>query len=357
MTKCQHRICTRMQLSLPATTSNLSTEPLVGLDEINWAQITDAHGTAEDLPKHLKQLQSSDPEEYISAGDNLFSDICSHGTRYEASAKTVPFLYALISTSKTMAREALLNLLVYLAVGQPSLYVPTGIDLEKWKDRIDEIQTAEYAHAKTQEVAQWVLQATCETERRARRNSANITSSVQSQIQEELYGYETYCAVEIRVSELIKCLGDSSVNLRIAAAYALAFFPRQADITTGSILGLLAEDSESPVRGTAALAVAILHAPLANDSARSHILQRLQHCYKMFCSRYERDAVTLWSCAAALVIAGSREKCYIEEVRQAVTSSEYVTALETSIGHGVDFPFASDGLKALAEKTLAMCSH
>lgn len=63
-----------------------------GLDEIDWASLNHAYGSADDVPDMIRQLASSDPGERDDALHAAFSNIFHQGTRYEATPKAIPFL-------------------------------------------------------------------------------------------------------------------------------------------------------------------------------------------------------------------------------------------------------------------------
>lgn len=69
-------------------------DPFAGLDfeAVDWAGLTHAYGSAEDVPVLVRSLVSPDLEERSEALDGLFGSICHQGTVYPASAPAVPFL-------------------------------------------------------------------------------------------------------------------------------------------------------------------------------------------------------------------------------------------------------------------------
>lgn len=66
-------------------------------DQTNWAALTHAYGSAEDVPGHLAALESDDAEQRRVALDALWSSLCHQGTVYEASRAAVPALASLMS--------------------------------------------------------------------------------------------------------------------------------------------------------------------------------------------------------------------------------------------------------------------
>ncbi|KPM42219.1 hypothetical protein AK830_g4361 [Neonectria ditissima] len=295
--------------------STPSPDPLAGLDSIDWSQLTHAYGSAEDVPILLRQLQSTNPDEYTTAGDELLSTICHQGTRYSASVEAVPFLYSLLDHEATKSRGFLLHLITALAVGHPSWSVPHGIDVVKWQKRIAEIQAPVHRGP-------------------------------------ELDEFKAYEAVERGLDSVIQCLEDEPANIRAIAAHTLAFFPRQSEESTVALLDLYNRETNCAVRGTVVLAVAIMFAPLGPDSKKSEMIQQLRDYYEAARGVDGSDDLTRWSCATALVILGSAQKELVEETRRVVTDEAYLASLDESIGTDMDFPFATFSLRSLAESVL-----
>jgi hypothetical protein len=92
---------------------------LDGLDSIPWKDLTDAYGSAEDVPDLLRALQTASPELRGEQSPlwHLFGNIWHQGTVYEASAYAVPFLIELAESPSTPDRVGILQLLAELARG------------------------------------------------------------------------------------------------------------------------------------------------------------------------------------------------------------------------------------------------
>ncbi|MFD0265101.1 hypothetical protein ACFVGY_00685 [Streptomyces sp. NPDC127106] len=65
---------------------------LDGIDDIDWAALEHAYGTADDVPELLRAAGSADPRVRDGALDELFSSLCHQGSVYSATAAAVPFL-------------------------------------------------------------------------------------------------------------------------------------------------------------------------------------------------------------------------------------------------------------------------
>jgi hypothetical protein len=96
------------------------------LDSIDWASLTHAYGSAEDVPGLIGDPRSSDAEVRKAAMDELYSNIYHQGTRYEARAYAVPFLLELMADPTTPARHEIIQLLSCLATGYTPYYVTAG---------------------------------------------------------------------------------------------------------------------------------------------------------------------------------------------------------------------------------------
>jgi hypothetical protein len=100
---------------------------LEGLAEVPRARLPHAYGPAHDVPGLLRDLPASDPAVDEQALTDQFASITHQGTRYLATAPTVPFLAKLATAPDTPNRHHLL-LLAYAAVGDDWPSLPDGID-------------------------------------------------------------------------------------------------------------------------------------------------------------------------------------------------------------------------------------
>lgn len=287
------------------------TDPLAGLDSINWSQLTHAYGPADDVPLLLRQLQSTDPEIHLTALDECWSSIYHQGTRYSASAKAVPFLYSLLDHEATKNRSNLLYLIVAIAIGHPDWSVPNGLRVAEWEKRITDMKEEDRKFA--------------------------------------IHEFKSYEAVERGISSVIQCLNEESAAMRATAAHALAFFPRQLETTVPALLELLSRESCKAVRGTAVLALAILFVSLEDNSKRSSITQQIRDYQDPCCGI---EDIYSWSCALALVILGVARKDLVEKVARVLIDWKYLSELNASIGPDDSFPFDMLDLRHLARKVL-----
>lgn len=67
-----------------------------GLDQVDWKNLSHAHGEASGVPELLDRLCSADPIVRSEACGELFETVWHQGTIYPASAEILPFLFQII---------------------------------------------------------------------------------------------------------------------------------------------------------------------------------------------------------------------------------------------------------------------
>lgn len=92
---------------------------LDGIHDIDWASLTHAYGSAEEVPALLRALRSPDAEERRTALDRFYSAVHHQGSVYPATAASLPFLFELAVDSATPDRVSAVALLV--SIGRESL--------------------------------------------------------------------------------------------------------------------------------------------------------------------------------------------------------------------------------------------
>ncbi len=90
---------------------------LEGLNEVDWKNVRHRNGPADNIPKLLLDLLSKDKKIQSSAILELFDTIWHHGTVYEATAPTVPFLYEVLKNPACFERFSVVWLLFVIANG------------------------------------------------------------------------------------------------------------------------------------------------------------------------------------------------------------------------------------------------
>ncbi|KAF5649352.1 hypothetical protein F52700_625 [Fusarium sp. NRRL 52700] len=291
-----------------------NTDPLAGLDSIDWSQLGHAYGPADDVPRILRELQSTNPDVYKTALNTFWSNIYHQGTRYSASVAAIPFLYALLDSPATKDRETILFFIVSLAIGDPDWGVPNGINIQEWEERIARYEPRDRGYA-----------------------------------MHELKAYE---AVEQGLSSMMRCLDEDSASLRANSAHALAFFPRHLDTSRIALLDLLSRETSDNVRGTIVLSLAILFVRADDDSEeKRNLIEKIQEYYTPS-SIQEANDIFKWSCVAALLILGSKEDGLVETVQHVHADKAYLSMLEASMDSNSWFPFGTLGLRELANSIL-----
>ncbi|WP_369193915.1 HEAT repeat domain-containing protein [Streptomyces djakartensis] len=83
-----------------------------GIDEVDWASLRHADGSAEDVPGLLRGLASADPAERETALDGMYGAVHRRGDVYDATLACVPFLLSLAVREEVPDRAEVVELLV-----------------------------------------------------------------------------------------------------------------------------------------------------------------------------------------------------------------------------------------------------
>ncbi|MEU9456555.1 HEAT repeat domain-containing protein [Streptomyces sp. NPDC048277] len=83
-----------------------------GIDEVDWASLRHAYGSAEDVPGLLRGLASADAAEREVALDGMYGSVHHQGQVYDSTLACVPFLFALASRAEVRDRGAIVELLI-----------------------------------------------------------------------------------------------------------------------------------------------------------------------------------------------------------------------------------------------------
>ncbi|MEU0389274.1 HEAT repeat domain-containing protein [Streptomyces chartreusis] len=83
-----------------------------GIDEVHWASLRHAYGSAEDVPGLLRALASADPAERETALDRMYGAVHHQGGVYDSTLACVPFLLALAVHEEVCDRAGVVELLV-----------------------------------------------------------------------------------------------------------------------------------------------------------------------------------------------------------------------------------------------------
>lgn len=209
------------------------------LENINWENLKHAYGSATDVPNDIRNLASLNNKIREKALHNLYGNIFHQGTRYEATPHAIPFLYELIENKAVESKHKIIYLLINLALGYEEEYLPGGINPEKFRNKLME-------------------------------SEANMTDEQRERC--EKYGYSVialincYNSVKEGIPILLKCIKSNEEQLRIAAVYAISWFPEEAENTTPKIFEVL-----SKAKAEIEIANAILAIGLLNNQSKNNI--------------------------------------------------------------------------------------
>ncbi|MFE2102515.1 HEAT repeat domain-containing protein [Streptomyces sp. NPDC059468] len=83
-----------------------------GIDEVDWASLHHAYGSAEDVPGWLRGLASADAAERQTALDGMYGTVHHQGNVYDSTLACVPFLCSLAAREAVPDRGCIVELLV-----------------------------------------------------------------------------------------------------------------------------------------------------------------------------------------------------------------------------------------------------
>ncbi|WP_345647219.1 HEAT repeat domain-containing protein [Streptomyces siamensis] len=88
-----------------------------GIDEVGWASMEHAYGSAEDVPGLLRGLASTNPEERERALDGMYGAVHHQGDVYDSTLACIPFLFELVDHAEVPDRGGIVELLVSIGGG------------------------------------------------------------------------------------------------------------------------------------------------------------------------------------------------------------------------------------------------
>ncbi|MFD4623263.1 HEAT repeat domain-containing protein [Streptomyces sp. NPDC058475] len=88
-----------------------------GIDEVDWASMHHAYGSAEDVPEFLRGLASPCSQERESALDGMYGAVHHQGDVYDSTLACIPFLFALVAQAELPDRSGIVELLVSIGGG------------------------------------------------------------------------------------------------------------------------------------------------------------------------------------------------------------------------------------------------
>jgi hypothetical protein len=209
------------------------------LDAIDWATLSHAYGSAEDVPALIRNLSARDPDTRDRALSDLFSTIWHQGTVYSASAPAVPFLIALAAHPGTPDRPGILYLLQALSEGTSYIEAHASIG----NDSIARLCAEQGSDI--------------ETERQRERGWVQAT----------------HAAVSAGLPIYYELLAEQDAEIRSYTLYLLASLHEHAADITAALRPMLVEEREPLVALSLAIALHALAGTSASDiAAFEHVL-------------------------------------------------------------------------------------
>jgi len=107
---------------------------LRGLDQVDWAALEHAHGSATDVPVLLRAAASDDPDARELAFELLAESIWHQGSVYSATTPAVPYLYRILEAEQTPDKQQVAVLLASIAGSQLAAHPddPRAVADEDW---------------------------------------------------------------------------------------------------------------------------------------------------------------------------------------------------------------------------------
>ncbi|MFF3469227.1 HEAT repeat domain-containing protein [Streptomyces sp. NPDC002619] len=227
---------------------------LAGLDEVDWANLNHAYGTADDVPGQLRALCGDDEQAQQEAVAGLFNHLAHQGTRCQASPYAVPFLVRIALAGPTSARERALGLLSDFAVNWDEEYeIIHGADIAVWR-----AEAAENSSHKLLPLYEEALATEQDEQRRRNVQSVRDWVAAGNPIDARDSSMRSYDAVLAEIPALLTLLDDENPRVRTRTAYLLAWFPELADTSLPLLLDLVAHEHDAVAKATSLVAVGIL---------------------------------------------------------------------------------------------------
>ncbi|KAL5357000.1 hypothetical protein BJX96DRAFT_143752 [Aspergillus floccosus] len=280
------------------------------IDSVDWASLSHAYGEATDVPADLRALVSPDPKERKAAYYSLQGTIYHQGSRYSASVPAVPYLLAILKQPSTPDRAHLIDYIMHLALGYDNMHLPDGINMPAWRAQIAELESPDYEAVWTRRMDDWIAQAPDDRARRWRHMMRAIGFK-QGQ-EESLHAFAVYGAVREGVPVFGDCLEDESDDVRLWAAYALAWFPEERATSAPLLERLMDCERNDDVHACAIIALGLLFGCSDGDVVPPEGIESLV----LRLRGYADDAAfaAQWAAAVALVRLKQEEPRHVDVV-------------------------------------------
>lgn len=194
----------------------MQTDILQGLDDIPWAELEHAYGSAEDVPALLRQLLDPDPKMRSETMRSLYGNVFHQGTRYPAAPYVIPFLIKMCANPAVPERSELLRFWAHLITGYFNIR-----ERPVWGDG---------------EKIYWFGE-----EQQGEANDP-YSLALHQIYRESLKGYELLCEL----------LNDEGIGVRASAALVIACLPTKAPESLPKLKSQLKRESSGWVRAAIA---------------------------------------------------------------------------------------------------------
>jgi len=232
-------------------------DPLAGLDDIPWADLQHAYNSAFDVPDLLRAIQSGTQAGRFPPTVLLADRIVHQGTRYEAARYAVPFLVRMAFDTTIDQRHRIVALLADIAIGLDNNYLPNGYDPEEDRAYLALMRT------ESADWPQWIAETPNEQQREMREKSC---AQVMLDAEASVLAYD---AVRAELPTLDSLLHADDIDVRIATAYLLAWFPESAEASIPALTEFVVSE-----KSAGAAAAAIVALGLIGDSATIPFVQQ-----------------------------------------------------------------------------------
>lgn len=227
---------------------------LTGLNEVDWAHLNHAYGTAADVPGQLRALCGDDDQARQQALSSLFNHLAHQGTRCQASPYAVPFLARIALDGPDPAREGALELLTGLAVNwDEEREIIDGADIAVWR-----AEAAENSSDKLLPLYEEELAAEQDEQRRRNLQDTRDWVAAGNPVDARDSSMRSYDAVLAELPSLLRLLDDKNPRVRTGAAYLLTWFPELAATSLPLLVNLASHEDDAVTRATSLEAVGIL---------------------------------------------------------------------------------------------------
>lgn len=203
---------------------------LEGLEDVPWADLQHAYGSAADVPDLLRKLLDPDPKVRDDVLSHLYSNVFHQGTRFPAASNVIPFLIEMCASPVVPNRYDLLRFWGSLITGYFSIR-----QRPCWGDgeRIHEYGEVRKADLEMSE------------------EEASFWEVLHQIYRESLEGHGLLCDL----------LADEEFELRVGAAWVLACLPTMAGASVPKLEAQVRAESSGWVRAAIAFALGEIGAP------------------------------------------------------------------------------------------------